>query len=99
MRTAPLRRSRQPDSRSSGRPIDADLLSRTDEFEVLAIRMPVLRPTDIVTVKLRSMSEHNCDFAALLPIVRAVREQLDWPRIREETADNDYAVAFLVLTD
>jgi hypothetical protein len=24
---------------------------------------------------------------------------LDWDRIRKETADNDYAVAFLVLTE
>jgi hypothetical protein len=31
--------------------------------------------------------------------VRAIREQLDWDRIRSLTADNDYAVAFLVLAD
>jgi hypothetical protein len=31
--------------------------------------------------------------------VRAVREQLDWSRLRAATADNDYAVAFLVLAD
>jgi hypothetical protein len=53
----------------------------------------------MVTVKLRSLSEHYCDFATLLPVVRAVREQLDWPRIRRDTADNDFAAAFLFLTD
>ena len=53
----------------------------------------------MIIVKLRSLSEHHCNFAALLPAVRAVREQLDWPRIRRQTADNDFAVAFLVLTD
>jgi hypothetical protein len=31
--------------------------------------------------------------------VRAVRERLDWDRIRAQTADNDYAVAFLVLAE
>jgi hypothetical protein len=31
--------------------------------------------------------------------VRAVREQLDWPRLRKETAGNDFAAAFLFLTD
>jgi hypothetical protein len=45
----------------------------------------------------RSLSERHCDFAKLLPAVRA--EQLDWERIRVETAGNDYAVAFLVLID
>jgi Uncharacterised nucleotidyltransferase len=85
--------------RLNGRPVDRALLSRSDEYEVLAIRMPVLRPTDIITVKLCSMSEHNCDFAALLPVVRAIREQLDWRRIRRDTADNEFAGAFLYLTD
>lgn len=85
--------------RLNGRPISPDLLDHSDEHEVLAIRMPVLRPTELVTVKLRSLSEHYCDFAMLLPVVRAVREKLDWPRIRRDTADNDYAAAFLFLTD
>jgi hypothetical protein len=31
--------------------------------------------------------------------VRAIRERLDWGRISAATADNDYAVAFLVLAD
>ena len=35
--------------------------------------------------------------AKLLPAVRAIRERLDWERIKSECADNDYAVAFLVL--
>jgi hypothetical protein len=85
--------------RLNGHKVDESLLAHTDEFEVLAIRMPVLRPSDIVSVKLASLSEHNCDFGALLPVVRAIREQLDWARIRDETADNNYAAAFLFLTD
>ena len=31
--------------------------------------------------------------------VRAIRERLDWDRIKSRTADNDYAVAFLVLAE
>ena len=70
-----------------------------DELDVLAIRMPVLSPTQVVTEKLCSLNEHHCDFAALLPATRAVREQVDWERVRADTADNDFAAAFLVLTD
>lgn len=62
-------------------------------------RMPVLPPTTVMIQKLRALEEHRCDFTSLLPAVRATREMLDWDRIRKETADNDYAVAFLVLTE
>ena len=85
--------------RLNGAPVERALIDRALEVEVLAMRMPVLPPTEMIIVKLRSLSEHHCNFAALLPAVRAVREQLDWPRIRRQTADNDFAVAFLVLTD
>jgi hypothetical protein len=85
--------------RLNGEPVDAGLLTHSDEMEVLAIRMPVLRPTELVVVKLRSLTEHYCDFATLLPTVRAIRERLDWPHIRKATAANDYAAAFLFLTD
>ena len=54
--------------------------ARAEDHEVLAIAMPVLPPTHVVTEKLRSLNEHHCDFAALLPGVRAVREQVDWDR-------------------
>lgn len=85
--------------RLNGVPVDADTLGSAEVRDVLAIRMPVLSPTQVVTEKLCSLTEHHCDFAALLPGVRAVREQVDWDRVRKDTADNDFAVAFLVLTD
>ncbi|UQX13380.1 hypothetical protein [Candidatus Mycobacterium methanotrophicum] len=43
--------------------------------------------------------EFALDFGPLLPAVRAVREQVDWERVRADTADNDFAVAFLALID
>jgi hypothetical protein len=85
--------------RLAGVPVNAELLEEASEHEVLGMRIPVLPPTEMIAVKLRSLSEHHCDFTTLLPPVRAVREQLDWDRIRKETAENDFAVAFLVLTD
>lgn len=61
--------------------------------------MPVLPPTMVLVQQLRALHEHHCDFARLLPAVRAVRERLDWEGIAKSTADNDFAVAFLVLAD
>lgn len=85
--------------RLNGEPVAEATVASAIEQEVLAIRMPVLAPTFSMTVKLRSLSEHHCDLGPLLPVARAVREQLDWARIRRDTADNDYAAAFLFLTD
>lgn len=78
-------------------PVDAALIDSAEDLEVLAIRMPVLSPTRVVIQKLCALNEHHCDFAPLLPSVRAVREQVDWDRVRADTADNDFAAAFLVL--
>jgi len=35
----------------------------------------------------------------LLPATRAVREQVDWAVVRDATADNDFATAFLFLVE
>jgi hypothetical protein len=85
--------------RLNGVPVDGVLLDAAEQFDVLAIRTAVLAPTAVMIQKLRALDEHHCDFAKLLPSVRAVRERLDWPLIRTETDDNDFAVAFLVLAD
>lgn len=85
--------------RLNGEPVQSATLDCAERCDVLAIGMPVLPPTMVLIQKLRALNEHHCDFAKLLPAVRAIRERLDWARIRSQTAENDYAVAFLVLAD
>ncbi|WP_460871161.1 hypothetical protein [Nocardioides pakistanensis] len=70
-----------------------------DEIEVLSVQMPVLSGTELLVQKLTAMDEHSCDFTRQLPVARALREQVDWPRVRKETADNDFAMAFLFLLE
>jgi hypothetical protein len=83
--------------RPDGHRVDAAVLARATQLDVFGVRMPVLPPTEVFLVKLRSLSEHHCDFAALLPAARAIRERLDWSSIERQSADNDFACAFLVL--
>ncbi|KUI26076.1 hypothetical protein AU195_13930 [Mycobacterium sp. IS-1496] len=83
----------------NGTPVTAQDVAAAEELDVLAIRMRVLPPTHVVTEKLNSLNEHNCDFSALLPAVRAVRENVDWDMVRADTAENPFASTFLVLTD
>ncbi len=85
--------------RLAGIPVTESLLRTASEYEVLGVRIPVLPPTPIMIAKLLSLSEHYCDFAALLLVVRAVREQLDWMEIRKATQDNPFAEAFLLLIE
>jgi hypothetical protein len=49
--------------------------------------------------KLLSFTEHYCDFTRGLPLARSLREQIDWDRVRKETAPSPYAEAFLLLLE
>jgi hypothetical protein len=85
--------------RPSERPVDDAMLARSDELTVGAVRMPVLRATDLLVNKLLALSEHYCDFDAILPLVRALREQINWDDVRADTADSSYAESFLLLCE
>jgi hypothetical protein len=85
------------------RPIETPVTDETFAETVIrpvdAIHMPVLSATRLMMHKLLSYSQHYCDFARALPLARSLREQIDWERVREETAHSPYAEAFLVLLD
>jgi hypothetical protein len=74
-------------------------LRDTDMLAVEAITMPVISATRLMIHKLLSYTQHHCDFATGLPVARSLREQIDWGRVRSETAASPYAEAFLVLLD
>jgi hypothetical protein len=80
-------------------PVDEETLKDTEQISVEAIYMPVISATRLMVHKLLSYSQHYCDFATGLPVARSLREQIDWERVRRETADSPYAEAFLVLLD
>lgn len=80
-------------------PVTPSLIDSAEVHDVLALAIPVLSPTEVVTQKLRALHEHYCDFTTLLPVVRAVREQLDWPSLRHRTSENPFATAFLSVCD
>ncbi|TKJ16608.1 nucleotidyltransferase family protein [Blastococcus sp. CCUG 61487] len=83
--------------RTCGHPVETDLIERAETMPVLSVHMPVLTATDIMTTKLMALEEHYCDFGRMLPVARALREQVDWPLVARDVAGNDFAVVFLVL--
>jgi hypothetical protein len=85
--------------RTCGHPVETDLIERAEQMPVLSVHMPVLTATDILVTKLMALDEHYCDFSRMLPVARALREQVDWGEVRREVADNDFAVVFLQLLE
>ena len=85
--------------RTCGHPVEADLIDRAEVLPVLSVHMPVLAPTDIIVTKLMALDEHYCDYSRLLPVARALREQVDWDRVRREVNENHFAAVFLILLD
>ncbi len=85
--------------RDAGTPATREVVEDADEIEVLSVQMPVLSGTELMVQKLTSMDEHSCDFSRQLPVARALREQVDWARVRRETAGHAFAEAFLFLLE
>jgi hypothetical protein len=79
--------------------IDDALFESADQMNVFSIYMPVMRLEDVFSTKLMSLNDHYLDYAGLLKLVRAVREQVDWEVVRERTRDSPYARAFFALLE
>jgi hypothetical protein len=81
----------------TGMPVDDEMLGRAEPVTVESVEMPVLSANDVLASKLLALDERYCDFGTLFPVVRALREQLDWAWLRARTADHPFATAFLDL--
>jgi hypothetical protein len=84
--------------RAQGSSVD-DVLDAAGEVAVLSVRMPVVSATDVVTEKLLAMDEHYCDLGAVLPTLRALREQVDWDLVRRRTSGAPFAETVLFLLE
>jgi Uncharacterised nucleotidyltransferase len=83
----------------SGMTIDDEVLARGERLSVMAMDVDVMDLDDILITKLMALDEHSVDYGDLILITRSLREQIDWARLREETAESPFAVAFFALAD
>jgi hypothetical protein len=83
----------------SDRPVGQELLARAEMLPVDSMWMPVLTATDLIGSQLSALSEHHCDFGALLPIARTLRERVDWSEVRRQADGRPMALAFLYLLE
>ncbi|GAB2531502.1 nucleotidyltransferase family protein [Nocardia heshunensis] len=81
------------------RPVTDELLARAETLPIGAIVAPVVTIADLLVAELAVADPHRVDFTRLLHIARELRAQVDWARVRAETAASPYARAFLGLLD
>jgi predicted nucleotidyltransferase len=79
--------------------IDDEVLARGEVMPVLGMDIRVMAIEDVLVTKLMALTEHTLRYESLLPIARAVREQVDWADVRARTAQSPFARAFFVMLE
>src|SRR4051812_50177592 len=82
-----------------GTPVDDALIERGEVMSVLGMEMRVMALEDVLVTKLMALSEYSLRYESLLPIARALREQVDWDDVRSRTAESPFARAFFVMLE
>jgi predicted nucleotidyltransferase len=83
----------------AGLEVNDEVIAEAELVNAAAMDFKVMAIEDVLYTKLNALNEHYLDFSSLLQIARAVREQVDWERLRERTAGSPYATAFFCLLD
>ena len=82
----------------SGLNVD-EAIAHGEDLPVLGMTLPAMALEDLLATKLLALTEHRIEFTAPLQMARALREQIDWRRVREQTRGSAYADAFFVLLE
>ena len=83
----------------AGGDVDQGYFERAEEMEVAAQRLPVASLGDVLATKLLALNEQEPDMASVLEMARSLREQIDWPFVRERTSASAFARAFFTLVE
>ena len=76
-----------------------EVIARGEVISVLGMEMRVMALEDVLVTKLMALTEHSLRYESLLPISRALREQVDWPDVRARTSESPFARAFFVMLE
>jgi predicted nucleotidyltransferase len=79
--------------------VDDEVIARGDSLSVLSMEMRVMALEDVFVTKLMALSEHALRFEGVLQMARSLREQVDWERVRRQTASSPFARAFFTLAE
>jgi len=85
--------------RPNERDVTPEQLAAAEDLRVGSVTAPVVSATSLMVDKLLVLGPHRCDLAELLPVARALREQVDWAEVAAKTAESPYAASFLLLLE
>jgi hypothetical protein len=85
--------------RHNGQVVDDTLFDRAEHLEVNAVPMHVMSVDDVLVSRLKALDEHELDYERPLEFARALREQIDWQRVRQETRSSPFAKAFFTMVE
>lgn len=74
-------------------------IARGEQLTVTSVAMNVLRLEDMFALRLQTLNEHHLDYAALLKMARALREQVDWDHVRARVRHSPYGRAFFTMLE
>lgn len=74
-------------------------IARGEEMTVTSVAMNVLNLEDMFSLRLQTLNEHYLDYAALLKMARALREQVDWDAVRRRVDHTPYGRAFFTMLE
>jgi predicted nucleotidyltransferase len=82
-----------------GMALTDEVIARGEVLSVLGMEMRVMALEDVLVTKLMALTEHSLRYESLLPIARALREQIDWEDVRARTSESPFARAFFVMLE
>jgi hypothetical protein len=82
-----------------GPEVDDAMFDRAEDLTLQAVTVPVMSVDDILISKLLALTEHHLDYDSVLELARALREQIDWERVRSETKGSVFARAFFTIAE
>jgi predicted nucleotidyltransferase len=82
-----------------GLSIDDATFERSELVSAWGLELRAMALEDVLVTKLRALHEHYLEYDSLLQIARAVRERIDWERVRQATEDSPYARAFFTIAE
>jgi predicted nucleotidyltransferase len=76
-----------------------EVLARGEQLTVMSMAMNVMRLEDMFALRLKTLNEHHLEYAGLLKMARALREQVDWDAVRERVRQTPYGMAFFTILE
>ena len=75
------------------------VITAGEDLTVMSMAMNVMRLEDMFALRLQTLNEHHLEYAGLLKMARALREQVAWDAVRERVRHTPYGMAFFTILE